>query len=764
MMDVNFIRDLGLVLVMAAVAGWVCRRFGLPAMLGYIAAGILVGPHVPWMAGVGDAYRIGALGQVGLVFLVFQIGQGFKLQRLRAMGGPLLLATAVIGLLMFNGSRVLAHALGWPIVSGFVLAGMLMVSSTALIGRTLRATGAAHSVFGQTVLKLTMLDDLVAVTVLTLLPVLGASTTSMPAALLGPSVRLAAVIAAILVTALLIVPRVLRWVDRTAPTEVRALLIGGLLLATALASAKAGFSTAIGAFLLGSVVASTGHKAQSDRSLGGLCEVFGALFFVAAGMLLDLQLLSQVWPLIVLVFGFAVTWRGLSSSVALLIIGQRTTDAVRAGISLTPIGEFSVIIALSAVQANLVPEWFYAMGIGLCVLSTAATPSILRNQGRVSEWLDERLPESFRKAVRLYYDWIGRLRHRQRSSLFWQLTGPRWAQIVVQILFVTGLLIFAKPGYDMAARWLLPDWRWQSALPVLYGAAFLLLLLPPSVALWRTTQSLSMICAEAVTRGHPHRARLRPAFEKLLHGAMCLAVLLLLSTFIPFESMPVWLGAMSLAVGVLAAVLFWRKLVRWHSRFEIDLRTHLGERSEPRTRAPADWHSQSERWRLEVREYKIGAMTRAAGNAIRDLRLRELFSCTVVGIERQGYSLPNPTADTVLYPEDTLLLLGSPTALEQTERWLGSPLADAPELRAEGHVMADLCLEQVSVPAASRYIGKSLGELKLMQRVGVQVVGLQREGVSRLGAGKHDVILPEDCLLVLGRPEQVTDLVFWLST
>lgn len=765
MVGIDFIQDLGLVMLVAAAAGWVCRRFELPLILGYITAGILIGPHVPFFAMVEDTERIHALAQVGLVFLVFQIGQGLKLQRLQTMGVPLVLATLVIAILVFNGSRLLAQALGWPSIYGLVLAGMLMVSSTAIIGKTLRESNALHSVFGQTALTVTALDDLVAVIMLTLLGVMETSSAVTSGALVQTVLRLAALMAAMLIIAVLAVPPLLKRLGRNTPGELRTLLIVGLLLAMALVSSQAGFSAAIGAFLLGSVLASTGHRTQVEQSLSGLCEMFGALFFVAVGMLLNIRLLAEVWPLVLLVFGFALVWRSISSALALLLVGQKTGDAIRSGVCLTPIGEFSLIIALVAVQAALVPDWFYALAIGLCLLSTFTTPLLVRRPGRISDWLERRQPPFVLKAVSFYHDWVQRFQHRQRSSLFWRLTGPRWIQIVVQMLFLSGLLIFAKPGYQLVEKWLSPDWPTPNALPFLFWFVFLVVLLAPFVALWRTIEAVSMICAEAATRGHAHRARLQPAFEKLLHGAAYVGVLLWVSVFVPYESMPIW-SVVALLVLILGiALVFWRKLVRWHSRFEIDLKAHLGDSSHAGPNPTADqWQRHSEKWRLGVRQHVVTGQTRAAGQAIRDLPLRQMFSCTIVAIERQGYPLSNPSADTVLYPEDKLLLLGSEPALREAERWLGEPCAEP--VGNNGNVMglADLCLDQVVVPSSSRHIGKSLGELKLMQRLGIQVVGVHRDGEPRIAAGKYDVLLPGDRLLVLGRQQQISDMMFWLAS
>jgi monovalent cation:H+ antiporter-2, CPA2 family len=765
MIGIDFIQDLGLVMLVATAAGWLCRRLGLPLILGYITAGILVGPHVPFFAMVEDTNRIHSLAQVGLVFLVFQIGQGLQLQRLKAMGLPLILATLAIAVLVFNGSRLLGYALGWPGIYGFVLAGMLMVSSTAIIGKTLRENNALHSGFGQVALTVTALDNLVAVVMLTLLTLLQTSSAVGPATLLETTFRLAAVMATMLIIAVLAVPPLLKRLSRSAVGELRTLFTVGLLLALALLSSKAGFSAAIGAFMLGSMVASTGHQSQIKRPLGGLCEVFGALFFVAVGMLLDLKLLLNIWPLVLLVFVFALLWRSLASTLALLLVGRQTGDAVRSAVCLTPIGEFSLVIALTAVELALVPDWFYALAIGLCLLSTFTTPVLIRRPERFSGWLERCQPEFARKAVRFYHDWVESLRHRLRSSLFWKLTGPRWAQIIIQALFISGLLVLARPAYRLVEKWLSPDWPVPLALPFLFWFAYLSLLLVPLVALWRIIEAVSMICAEAATRGHRRRARLQPAFEKLLRWAVTVALLVWLSLFVPYEALPKWGLFAMLAVGVGLALLFWRKLVRWHSHFEIDLHAHLQESTFTGAGGVKD-HLQNggEPWCLKVREHLVGEQTRAAGKPLRAIPIRRMFFCTVVSIERQGLHLPNPNADTVLYPNDKLLLLGSEADLRQAEHWLDALDSEPSPVNGHGRGFADLCLEPLTVPASSRHVGKSLGELKPMQHLGVQVVGIERTGRARAIVGKFDSIRAGDRLLVLGTQKQITEMAFWLET
>ena len=219
MSGIDFIQDLGLVMLIAAAASWICQRIGLPVVIGYITAGILIGPHTHSFALISDSGRIQSLAQIGLVFLIFNIGQGIKLQRLKKVGLPLVLATVIIAVMVLVGCRLLGAALGWPGEYSLVLGGMLMVSSTAILGKSLLEANATHSRFGQTALTVTALDDLVAVVTLTVLTSIIQVGQADSMAVFGAVVRLKAVIITMVIGALLLVPPLLNRLGRGVSSE-----------------------------------------------------------------------------------------------------------------------------------------------------------------------------------------------------------------------------------------------------------------------------------------------------------------------------------------------------------------------------------------------------------------------------------------------------------------------------------------------------------------------------------------------------------------
>src|ERR1051326_3554539 len=617
MSGIDFIQDLGLVMLIAAATGWLCQRIGLPVVIGYITAGILIGPHTHSFALVSDADRIQSLAQIGLVFLIFNIGQGIKLQRLKKFGLPLVLATALIAVMVFVGCRLFGAALGWPGEYSLVLAGMLMVSSTAVLGKRLLEANATHSRFGQTALTVTAIDDLVAVVVLTVLTSIIQVGQADSMSVFGTVVRLNAIIITMAIGALLLVPPLLNRLGRAVSPEIRSLVIVGLLLMMALLSAKAGFSAALGAFLLGTIVSSTGRSEQVERSLGGLCEVFAPAFFVAMGMLFDFNLLVEVWPLALGVFLIAVVWRMIAATTALLMVGHPMGDAARAALCLTPIGEFSLIIALTGVQGGLVPSSFYALAIGVCLLTSLTTPFLIRKSHAISDRIEKKQPDFLAQWIGFYHEWIESLKQRQRSSMVWKLTAPRLIQVTLSALFISGLLIFAGPLYALAEKWLGPDWPITEGLPLIFWFSFGVLLLAPLIALWRNVDALAMICAESATHGRAKRAVLQPFFKRLLKGSAFIAMCAWLAALVPYAGMPVW-SLVALAAGFIAvAAMFWRHLIRLHSRFELELRSQLAESpfadGKPRL---AGWPKRNGQWKMNLAEYTIKENTQAVTRPI----------------------------------------------------------------------------------------------------------------------------------------------------
>ena len=746
-------------MIVAGAVGWLCQRIGLSLIVGYLLAGAIIGPFTPPFQLVTDLDRVQMLSQVGLVFLIFSIGLDLNFQRLRRLGFSVLLATVLGAILVFHASRLLGVVLDWSHTQSLFLAGMVMVSSSAILSKVLQELNASHERFGQLALGVTVLEDMVAVVMLTLLSTMiqfGGEASPPIAKTIG---ALTAFMVLLLMASLLFVPRLLLRLTQTGTAEVRTIVVIGILLMLAWLAARAGYSLALGAFLIGVIVGSTPQKPEIERVFEGLRDMFGAVFFVAMGMLVDFSILKEAWLLVLGITVFTFFARTIATSIGLVVAGNSIRDSLRAGMSLTPLGEFSFIIAQMGVAAAVIPPSFYPAAVGASLLTTLAAPFLMRRGGQISQWVDRHLPLFLREWVEFYQSWLHRLDQRQQRNLLWKLTGPRLVQVGVQVLIVTALGLFAQPLHTAVVARLGESWLFPNGTNILFWTAFGLLVLAPLIAIWRNIEAISMIFADSVTRGS-RQQNLRSLIETVLRIASALVMVLWLLALLPFQISVLWAFLTVAGILTLVAIIFWRRLVRLHSRLEIELRhqlqTALGPHSGPSLMELLE--QRREGWNIHAEEFVLPDFAACVGRTIGELALRKRFGSSVASIDRQGVIITNPGAGTILYPGDKLLLLGNTDQIDDTINQLSVVRTDGAQQEIE-----EFSLETVSVPADSPRAGKRLTELDPMRQLGVQVAGIQRGSQRILTPTGSDHIEPGDELLVLGTPLQIRQFEEWLK-
>jgi CPA2 family monovalent cation:H+ antiporter-2 len=751
-------QDLAIVLLVASAAAWACRRLGLSTVVGYLAAGMVVGPYTPPFQLVTDLERIQLLAQVGLVFLVFSIGLALSLPRLRRLGASVVLATAISAVLVFNLSRLVGLALGWSGTEAMFLAGILVVSSSAIISKVLEEANATHQRAGQLALGVTVVEDVVAVVMLTLLTSVVRFGEGHETPLVATVGALFSMVAFLGVLALLVVPRLLARLGLDVGAETRNTTVAGLMLLVAWVAVRLGYSSALGAFVLGAVVGSTPQGPHVARAFDGMRQVFGAVFFVAMGMLFDVRLLAEVWPLVLLVSVVSLVGRTLACTLGLVAVGNPSPDALRAGLTLNPLGEFSFIIAHMGVAAAVLPPTFYPMAVGVALVTSLVAPVLTRHSGPIADWLERRPPLFVGEWILFYQDWLVRLRRRQDSSLLWRLVYPRVWQVGGAILVVSAMLLLAAPLYAWLEGWLGRDWLFTHGLAVVSGTAFGLVLLAPLVAIWRNLSAMAMILAEALTTGNSRQRILQPLLRGTFKSLATAALVVWLLALTPFGlSMLGVVGALAVFLALVAS-LSWSRLVRWHTVLEVELRDQIltasaGGRVHSLGQLLASRRGQ---WNLELGEAALPEQSAHAGRSIRQLDLRSRTGCSIVALDRQGYCVLNPRADDLLYPGDRLMLLGSTAQLAQAEHLLSETVVRPDQ------GLVEMVAEHVTVPPGSAWAGKSLVELDMIRILGVQVGGIRREGAGPIVPTGSERLQVGDVLLVLGNHEQIEGMRAWL--
>lgn len=754
----NFIQDLAVILAVAGIVGWCCQRVGLSVILGYLVAGMVVGPYTPPITLISNTERIETLAQIGLVFLMFSIGLRLSVRKLRRLGLGLMLATFAGAITVFYLSRLFAVSVGWNGREGIFLAGMLMVSSSAIISKILQETGATHERAGQLAIGLSVLEDVVAVVMLTLLNSMVEVGRSSGGQVLSTVLMLAAFVVLAGVSGLLIVPWLLRRMSIAADEELQTLGIAALLFGLAVVAQSAGYSLALGAFLLGTIVAETMHRNQVERTFEGMRDVFSAVFFVAIGLQIDVRDVWHQLGMVLAVAGFTLFARTTAVSFGLTLVGTPAKDALRTGLAATAIGEFSFIIAQIGVGAALLPKSFYPLAVGVSLVTTLVAPILTRRSERIALFLLACEPQWLSDWLAAYRGWLERIGERRRRNLLWQLSRRRLVQVGVGIFFVTGLVAFSGQLLALAESWLGRNWLFPHDLELAFWTALVIVSLAPLVAIWRNLSAMALLYSEMATRGHANASKVRPVVETALKSVAALGMIFWLLALIPVGETAKWILLISGVLALVAALVLRRKLIYWHSEMEFEIMTAIEPDGNRMSVATAPWLQPHRDWDLHMVDTTLPDLADCQGKLIAELALRSRFGCSIVGVERQGYMIPLPPPETVLYPRDKVLLLGTIEQVRAGQAFLGQVSGT----RGADSVFEDVSMETMKVPVWSRAAGRSLGELSLARNYGIQIAGVRRLGVRILNPGALEILQAGDELLVLGTPVQNADFKSWL--
>ncbi len=774
-----FIQDLAIILAAAAALGWVCQRVGLSSVVGYLVAGMVVGPHTPPFSLVTDERSIETAAQVGLVFLMFSIGLKLSLRRLQRLGAGLLLAVGLGAVMTYYATRGLGVVAGLDGTQTLFLAAMLMVSSSAIIAKVLHETGKGHERPGQLGMGVSVLEDVVAVVMLTVLNSVIALGAGAPTSGVGAEGGIEAgalaadgegslgatlggfgafvVFAGIM--GMLIVPWLLKKLSINADEELQTLATAALLFGLSIIAYRSGYSLALGAFLLGCIVAETPHRHQVERIFEGMRDVFSAVFFVAIGLQINVHAMFDAWWIILGLTAFTLVVRVGAVSTGLTLIGTTHRDALRTGLVVTPIGEFSFIIAQLGVASLVVPKVFYPLAVGLSLMTSLTAPMLTRRADPIADFVLRRRPRWVVVALDSYQEWLEKLSERRAGNLLWKLSRKRVIQIGVELLFVAGLLVFSEPMEAALSGWLGRDWLFPGGPTLIFWLVLVGLALVPLFAVWRNVGALALIIAEFSTQTQPQarQERLRGIIANGIRLIATVAMVVWVASFAPAGGAR-WTLLGSALVVLVVLLLLRRRLVYWHSELEVGLQDVMGQGPAQRlTSTSVPWAGRKhEEWDLGVSEIVIPDLAECSGRTLAQLGLRQRFGCTVVGVERQGCMIPLPGPGEALFPRDKVLLIGSPGQTAAAKVAMGVVSG------VETSDFDSVGLETMTLPAGSRAAGGTLVELAPSARHGVQLAGIRRGPMRILNPGPEERLQAGDELLALGTPVKLREFKAWV--
>jgi len=676
MHHVAFLQDLAVVMIVAAIVTVLFRQLKQPVVLGYILAGVIIGPHTPPYSLIADEHTIETLSELGVIFLMFALGLEFSLRKLTAVGATALVAAGFEILLMTWVGYQLGQWFGWPMMDSVFLGAILAISSTTIIIKALEELGKTREPFARLIFGILIVEDILAILMIAMLS--GFATTGSlelgdVAATIG---KLSAFLGALLVAGLILVPRLLNYVAKFKSDEMLLVTVTGLCFGVSLLAVKLGYSVALGAFLIGAIIAEARQIAKIEALMHPVRDLFSAVFFVSIGLLINPTLIMEHWMPVLVITAAVVIGKVVSCSFGTFIAGNDLRSSARVGMGLAQIGEFSFIIAALGLSLKVTSDFLYPIAVAVSALTTLLTPYLIRSSDTVVAGMTRIMPNSVLEVLDAYTRWVGAFMtggKKRSPSIFLRRWG--W-QIALNLLLIGGVFITAAFLKTRALVWwpnlTLSDNNLKGAL----WLAAMIVSLPMLIAVVRKWQAFGMLVSEmSVTRsaGGENTAAIRRMISGVIFVGGLVGLLLLLLV-LSSAVLPSWsLFGVLVLVLVIVVILLRRSFIKLHSKAQIALKQTL--ETEPvhheAAEAPAGTALPELLQDAELLMVTVSEGSSATGKMISELQLRARTGASIVGIQRAGERIVNPAGSEEICAGDEVLLIGASAEVQRAREVLG---------------------------------------------------------------------------------------------
>jgi len=403
----NFLEDMALVMCVAALATVICQLLHQPVVVGYLVAGMVVGPNVPGV--YSNTERVQLVSELGVTLLVFSIGLEFKFRRLMRLAPTAGLVALIQIASMLSLGYLVGRLMGWTPWESLLTGAMVSISGAVIVAKAFEEVRVDSRV-RELVFGVVLCEDVVAILLLAvLITMANGATLSLHAFSINTGL-LSAFIIVLIAIGLITVPYVVRGVARFKRPETLLITSLGLCFAFATIAERAGYTVALGAFLAGSLVAESGQGAEVEKLIEPVRHIFGAIFFVSVGMLIDPQLLARHWPALAVLSAVVVAGKIISVSLASMVIGERPNTAVKTGFVMAQIGVFSFLIAEVGTGGAATRSFLYSLAVGVSAITAFLCPFLIRASNPAADWIDRHLPMPVQSALCQYGGWLDRIR------------------------------------------------------------------------------------------------------------------------------------------------------------------------------------------------------------------------------------------------------------------------------------------------------------------------------------------------------------------
>lgn len=734
------ISDLALILILAAVTTLLFKWLKQPVVLGYIVAGILAGNHFGLVPNISDPANIQLWAEIGIIFLLFGLGLEFSFKKLVNVGGSSLIGASVIVVAMMACGFSAGQMLGWDTTDSVFLGGMLSMSSTTIIIKAFNDLGLQKRKFTGLVFGVLIVEDLFAVILMVLLSSIyvgkHVDTVSM-----GESIfKLIFFMILWFGVGIYLIPTAIARARRYLNGETLLVVSLGLCLGMVVMANYAGLSSALGAFIMGSILAETIEAKAIDRVTHPIRDLFGAVFFVSVGMLVDPAILVEYWFPIVIITLIVIVGQICFSTLGMLVSGQSLRHSIQAGFSLAQIGEFAFIIATLGLTLGVTSHFLYPIAVAVSVITTFLTPFLIRLSDPALVAIERHMPQKLKVIIERYSS--NNSNSTANSHSDWRILLGGYAKIIIISSILLGGVVLLSTGY--LTPFILghvEGWMGQ-----ILATVVALLMMVPLIWMLAFKSVQPKVFVQLWTNSHFNRGLI----VSLIILRLFIAFVFVMSVLVHIYSLRNGvLFGMGLLVLILA--LFWKRIQRAWAHFEVQFARNLSANSHGSI-IRVDNNAKN----LHMTHLTLNADSRFMGLNIGQARLRERFGITVISIQRGSRSIIIPSAHELLLPSDELTVVGPEEALRAA-----TPYLEHGTTEAETHDPAatQMTIRSFWIHPHCSLIGTTIARSGIRQELKCLVVSIERADGAVLDPAANLPFLEGDVVWFAGEKSQIEKLI-----
>ena len=735
------VKDLALILIVAGIVTVVFKKLKQPLVLGYVMAGFLVSPHMPYTMSVIDRDDISTWGEIGVIFLLFSLGLDFSFKKIMKMGASPIISTCSIVFCMMVLGIVTGHAFGWSRMDSIFLGGMLAMSSTTIIYKAFDDLGLRQQRFAGLVMSVLILEDVLAIVMMVMLSAIANGSSPDGGQMLGSVAKIAFFLILWFVVGIFLIPWMLRSVRKLINNETLLIIALGLCCAMAVLSTQVGFSSAFGAFVMGSILAETIEADRIIKLVEPVKNLFGAVFFVSVGMLVDPQILVEyALPIFILVL-VIILGQAVFGTLSFLISGQSLKSAMQCGFSMAQIGEFSFIIASLGLSLGVIGKFLYPVVVAVSVITTFLTPYMIKAATPCYAMLERRMPKK----------WAATLNN---ITLSRRPTHPerKWKSLLVQMArntviysILSGAAIFLMLTFFLPfVRQLLPHW-WANAACGVCTLLFIAPFLRAMVMKKNHSEEFKSLWNE-----NPYN-KLPLIFTILVRLVVASAFVFYICNYLTRFTNALML---SIALAAVALMVISRSLKRRSIKMERMFMQNLRSRdiaAEVMGRKRPLYEGRLLDRDIHIADIDVPENSLWAGKTLRELELRNKYGVHVSSILRGIQRINTPNGDMMVFPGDRLQTIGSDDQLTALSSAMNREIREKdPEIEKR-----EMKLRQVIINADGAFAGKTMKESGIRDKFNCMVIGIEegKENLSPVDPSRK--LEKDDIIWIVGEEEDI---------